>query len=87
MNTPIAVMFRQSDYEPPRLHPTFSTKPTPVLQKVAQTAPFDEFHASHGQLSPREEPAIIPATRDTKYDPSHPDADWAVCVLILDFFD
>ena len=72
-------MFRESDYEPPRLHPTFSTKPTPVLQKVAQTAPFDEYAASHTALeSPRTDPVVIPVTRDTKFDPSHPDADWAV---------
>jgi hypothetical protein len=76
-------MFRSSDYRPPVLHPTYINKPRPQLQLLSQIARFDENYEQEKALADknaeraRHEP-VVPTTYDAIYEPSHPDADWAV---------
>jgi hypothetical protein len=70
-------MFRESDYLPPVLHPSYANKPVSEFQARSQMAPFEDPRPVY--VPPEEDAAeVIPVTYDTKYDPSHPDADWGV---------
>lgn len=79
-------MFRQSDYQPPVLHPTYINKPRPQLQLLSQIARFDENHEEEKRLAAsKAERAqleqVVPTTYDAIYEPAHPDADWAVSFM------
>jgi len=67
-------MFRESDYVAPKLHSTYSNKPTPVLQSHAQSSRLETKHDIHNK--PIVDQAI-PVTYDTIYDPKNPYADWS----------
>lgn len=71
-------MFRESDEKPKVLHPTFTTKPVPILQAISQVGKFDDDarSTSSSRNALNSEIPAVPVTRDTYYDPSHPDADW-----------
>jgi hypothetical protein len=82
-------MFRNSDYVPPKLHPSYILKPKPEMQLRSEISQFDESAISaHRRQQDMEYSAPIeppvPATYDTVYDPSHPASDWGVrmCFLI-----
>lgn len=60
-------------------HSTYTHKPVPNMQLVAQHSRLnEEGRSSHAFQHPdRVEPApAVPTTWDTMYDPEHPDADW-----------
>jgi hypothetical protein len=65
-------MFRESDYEPPRMHPSFARKPVSILQQESHLSRFED----NRDRRTFEEPPMVPATYDTRRDPSHPEADW-----------
>ena len=74
-------MFRESDERAKNIHPTFKTKPLPILQAVAQGGKFYDpkisaFEDEADRL--KKDVQLIPSNRDTFYDPSHPDADWVI---------
>jgi hypothetical protein len=69
-------MFRESDFPDPRPHPTYTNKHKPVLQVQSQGASLTYYNENAGQ-SNREESALVPTTWSYKYDPNHPDADYA----------
>eukprot|EP01041_Mallomonas_annulata_P000216 gene216-393_t len=71
-------MFRESDFEYPKPHPTYGKKPVSILQKATQQTKFNAFleNENHDHLEILE-PEIVPTTFDTKYDPQDPKADWA----------
>ena len=65
-------MFRESDYQSPRLHPSYGNQPIPVLQQVAQKSSFINPREEINNLQILPEPEIIPTTWDTIYDPQNP---------------
>lgn len=74
-------MFRESDYVPPTLHPTYGRKPKPEMQLRSEIAMFNAGSQAHEYANPVAEIASVPAvptTYDTVFEPSHPDADWGV---------
>ena len=73
-------MFRESDEEQRRIHPSYKNKPVPYLQAQIQSSRFDEVPTSQrSQMSAiiSQAPDTIPASFDTYYDPNHPMADWS----------
>mmetsp|Transcript_15523 Transcript_15523/g.14055 ORF Transcript_15523/g.14055 Transcript_15523/m.14055 type:complete len:259 (+) Transcript_15523:23-799(+) len=74
-------MFRESDIQQFKPHPTYTNKPVPILQKQFEVSKFNEFKNKIESLpygdNINDKPEIIPTTTDTFYDPSHPDADWS----------
>lgn len=79
-------MFRESDYQEPILHPTYSNKPRPILQVEAQLSQFQDATSSKVHNGRQELPPSVPVTYDTIVDPSHPDADWTVSDDINNIF-
>ena len=69
-------MFRESDERTKNIHPTFKTKPLPILQAVAQGGKFYDPKVSTEADLLKRDVQLIPSNQDTYYDPSHPDADW-----------
>lgn len=69
-------MFRDSDYQPPRLHDSFAKKPISVMQLQTQ---LSHLEVPEKRLATVNDvaPAPVRATHDSIYDPTHPDADWA----------
>jgi hypothetical protein len=61
-----------------RPHPTYTDRATPRLQSQAQASKLDDStqagRSQRDAMAPA--PAVVPVTRDTYYDPSHPQADW-----------
>lgn len=77
-------MFRESDYEPPKLHPSFANKPRPIFQEHQHLSSFDgQTIAKQSFTGKQEMPPEIPTTYDTFYDPSNPDADWTVILVYI----
>ena len=70
-------MFRESDYVPPKLHPTYKDRKVPEMQKRSQVSHFDDVPERHLSHSHREADIPVPTTHDTLYNPDHPDADWS----------
>mmetsp|Transcript_34559 Transcript_34559/g.35229 ORF Transcript_34559/g.35229 Transcript_34559/m.35229 type:complete len:249 (+) Transcript_34559:177-923(+) len=70
-------MFRESDYQYPKVHSTYGNKPVPVLQRVSQATKFDSYIEEKSDISSEQEPEVIPTTWDMRYDPDDPRADWA----------
>lgn len=73
-------MFRNSDYVPPTLHPTYAKKPLSEFQLRSQVAEFDDGGRKKAiEAAAQVVPEVpVPATHDTVYQPDHPDADWGV---------
>ena len=71
-------MFRESDYEPPRMHPSFAKKPTPLMQQEARLSKFEDNRDIDRPIP--EAPPAVPATYDTRVDRNHPEADWGVSI-------
>jgi len=68
-------MFRDSDFRYPQKHETFNKKQVPLLQQQQNNSKFVDERLDN---IPNEIVKEIPTTFDAKYDPEHPDADWAV---------
>ena len=73
-------MFRDSDYNYPRKHESFTNKPIPILQQQQQLSKFDEGGNERNHVENLDASMIpeIPTTYDTRYDPDDPRADWTV---------
>jgi hypothetical protein len=79
-------MFRESDYQYPVLHPTYTNKEKVQLQITAANS-----HLEQPRHCPRDrcvatvndaKPMVVPTTHDVAYDPRHPEADWAGLVSV-----
>eukprot|EP00602_Paraphysomonas_sp_CaronLab_P012741 CAMPEP_0185040774 /NCGR_PEP_ID=MMETSP1103-20130426/39240_1 /TAXON_ID=36769 /ORGANISM="Paraphysomonas bandaiensis, Strain Caron Lab Isolate" /LENGTH=262 /DNA_ID=CAMNT_0027580205 /DNA_START=87 /DNA_END=875 /DNA_ORIENTATION=- len=69
-------MFRESDYQPPKLHPSYEKKPLSLLQHRAKLSQFEDTRSTSVHDGRMDQPPAVPVSHDTVYDPSHPDADW-----------
>jgi hypothetical protein len=88
---PPIIMFRDSDYLAPLLHPTYAKKPPSEFQLRGQIAEFDDsgrkaavaqaerLYAATNATSVE----AVPVTHDTVYAPKNPNADWGVSMLTL----
>lgn len=69
-------MFRESDYQPPKLHSSYAAKPLSKMQLHSQLSKFE--NPNNDEVSRQQLPQdVVPTTFDTVYDPAHPDADWS----------
>lgn len=78
--------FRDSDFNPPKLHPSYSYKPTPAIQLYNQHSRLEENKKNSWATTEdlAAAPAPIRATQTEYYDPNHPDADWSGLVRFKD---
>lgn len=69
-------MFRDSDYEYPRVHRV--EKPIPALQQVSQGSKLEDNKAKNQQSTVfSAAPEVVPSKFSSFYDPKNPKADWA----------
>jgi hypothetical protein len=76
--------FRDSDFNPPKLHPSYSYKPTPTIQLQNQHSRLEENKKNTWATTSDVMPEPIRASQTEYYDPSHPDADWSGFVRYKD---
>ena len=76
-------MFRESDYVPPTLHPTYGRKPKPEMQLRSEIAMFNAGAQTSDYQNPDHVVSVVPITYDTVFEPNHPDADWGVYILFI----
>jgi hypothetical protein len=79
-------MFRESNEPERHLHPSYRNKAVSGFQQVAMSSKLDDSayreHITNTDVFSKAQPVPVPATYDTVYDPTHPDADWSGMVSL-----
>lgn len=79
-------MFREVAEQERHLHPSYKNKAISGLQQIAMNSRLDDSanrqKITNADVFSQPQPEAVPATYDTVYDPSHPDADWSGMVSL-----